>query len=219
MNRRKKLKEHHGLSGLSHLAVIYAFCLGGIFFASTFLSFLSPLELLVVPAAFLIANFVEYFTHRWPMHQIWRKGKTYKDHSGDHHRFFTNKDMEMEESNDLSVALTKVRMLWVALFGAIIPLSFLFSLFSMNAGLLFFISVVSYYMLYELTHLSTHLKKEHWLTRMPYFKRARQRHQLHHNTRLMHQWNFNVSFALADRVFGTLHKDTYSQSVQTQSSS
>lgn len=204
MTRRKTLGN--SFSGWTHLAVIYAICLAGILGAAAFLSSVTWLELLMIPVAILISNLVEYSIHRWPMHQTRKMEQIYKQHSGDHHVFFTNKFMQVGEWRDLKVSITKTRVIVMFFTFILFPLAALFSLVSLNLGLIFFISAVSYYLVYEMMHLISHLPDGNFLKRLPYIRGCVHRHTVHHNTRLMHKWNFNVMFPLFDVLFGTLHK-------------
>ncbi len=35
----------------------------------------------------------------------------------------------------------------------------------------------------------------------------RQHHSVHHNPALMSRWNFNITFPICDRIFGTIHPE------------
>lgn len=165
--------------------------------------------LAVAVFTFFFSNFVEYVVHRFPMHRMVKHLKgLYRGHAGEHHRYFTHEYMNIEQRFDLLVAMTNPRAI-VMLIGAImIPMSILFGLlFGASIGLFAYVCFMLNYFLFEVTHLATHVPNGHWLLKIPYFRDAKERHKLHHNTREMREWNFNVSFPLFDRVFKTLHPE------------
>jgi hypothetical protein len=205
MNRRKE--ANHSVSVWARLGIFYALCLAAVIFALTLLQGVTFFQLLMIPATIVFANLMEYVIHRFPMHQLPQAIRSmYMSHSGIHHRYFTYKNMEIEKFSDLHEALTNTKVT-LRLFAFIVfPLSFLLGLIGVNFGALFFISATCYFMIYELTHLVTHLPESNILTQLPYFKGAYERHRVHHDTKLMHKWNFNVSFPLLDKVFRTLAK-------------
>lgn len=197
------------ISGWTHFGVVVGGSLLAAIAALLFVSGLSWLELLIIPVTIVISNFVEYFVHRWPMHRVLHPlKKMYKTHSGKHHRYFTHEFMNMECDEDLHEVFATPLTVSVFLFGIVLPLSTICALlFSLNVGLLFFATAMAYYGIYEFIHFSTHLPKTHILARIPFMRGARERHQLHHNTRLMREWNFNIGPPLMDFLFGTLKQD------------
>lgn len=200
--KREEISENY--SGWLHLSLIVftSLLLGAA--ALFFLSSLMWYHFLMIPLTILIANIVEYSIHRWPMHHRLKIAKNiYKIHSGEHHRYFNHEYMNIECGKDMKEIFTNpvVVVLFVSLF--IVPMALLFGLFSMNAGLLFFSIAMFYYGIYEFTHFATHMPKDHFVANLPYVRGARERHQLHHNTKLMREWNFNVSFPLMDILFRT----------------
>lgn len=189
------------------MAALCSFCLLSLTAAIAFAQSMPvALAIFILFASFVFANFVEYSVHRWPMHSLYKPLKTlYKAHSGDHHRYFTHEAMEVETKDDYTFATTNAKSV-ATLFGAIlIPTTILIGfVLGLNIASWFYIGSMAYYMLYETTHLTSHLKDDHLLLKIPYFRKAKARHRTHHNTRLMRECNFNVSFPLFDRVFGTL---------------
>lgn len=197
----------HKISGWTHLALLGALCLVAVMFTLSMIQGLTLLHLLMIPGAMIFSSVMEYVIHRYPMHQMpnFLVG-FYKQHSGIHHRYFTYKHMQVDDGIDLNEALTNTRVTVMLFAFIIIPMSLLLGLFIANLGLLFFATTTSYFIFYELTHLVTHLPATNFLTKLPYFRGACKRHRVHHNTKLMHKWNFNVSFPLLDKIFGTLIK-------------
>ena len=165
-------------------------------------------EWMVVPAALVYANLVEYVGHRWPMHRPFPGlGLIYKRHAGQHHRFFTHEAMPVESRRDFR-ALLFPPVLVVFFFGGFAaPVWFLLEAFvSANVAWLFVATGIAYYLNYEVLHTAYHLPESHWLARVGLVRRLRWLHQAHHDPRLMASRNFNITYPLGDWLFGTLHR-------------
>lgn len=162
-------------------------------------------EWAAIPAGFLIANFVEWLAHKNPMHHPMKPlAVMYEMHALMHHRLFTESSMEAETTADFDMVLFSPPSLAFFLLGAAAPIAVLFFLLvSRNAGWLFTALAVDYYALYECFHLAYHLPEDSGVGRLPGMSRLRRHHTLHHDRRLMADWNFNVTFPLFDRLFGT----------------
>lgn len=196
------------LSGWGHLIAV----VGGSFLISLicllFISNFSLWHLLTIPITIIVANFVEYAFHRWPMHQAFKPLKQmYKTHSGKHHRYFNHIYMNIECEDDMHEVFATPLTVFSFIFFVILPLA-LILIFTLGTSiaLLFIATTMAYYGLYELIHFCSHLHPDHCLSKIPFMKGARERHQLHHNTRLMREWNFNIGLPLMDIVFRTLKK-------------
>ena len=61
----------------------------------------SPLQLLMVSLAFALANYFEYYAHRYKLHNP----LVHTRHSHTHHRFFTDKVMEFDQLDDAHAIL------------------------------------------------------------------------------------------------------------------
>jgi sterol desaturase/sphingolipid hydroxylase (fatty acid hydroxylase superfamily) len=158
-----------------------------------------------IPAGFFIANFVEWLAHRYPMHHPWPGLKiAYEMHTLKHHRVFTHDAMEAESPDDFDMVLFSPLSLSMFLFGTGLPVALLFFAFvSWNAGWIFVALAVDYYVLYECCHMAYHLPESSWVGRLPGMALLRRHHTHHHDLELMSHWNFNVTFPIFDRVFGT----------------
>ena len=198
------------LSGLAHLVAI----MGGSFLISIiaifFVSGLSWVELSIIPVAIILANFVEYAFHRWPMHSVVKPlKKMYKIHSGKHHRYFTHEYMNIECDEDMREVFATATTVILFISFIVLPVSILSALFiSTNVGLLFFATSMMYYGIYEFIHFATHLSLDHWVLKIPFMKSAKSHHQLHHNTKVMRHCNFNIGLPIMDLLFGTYRKET-----------
>ncbi len=195
-----------GYSGWTHLAVITGVCLAS---TALFLYFLGPMvwwHYLVLPVSFVVANFVEYCAHRWPMHHPVRNGffkHIYKQHAGIHHRYFTYENMVLDDPRDLREILSTPRHISGFLLMIVVPTMAFLSLMSWNIGLLFGATSIMYYLFYEWVHLASHMPPNHWIPSLPVLRGLCHHHKEHHQTRLMREYNFNIAFPLFDYVFGT----------------
>src|SRR5262249_51333210 len=84
------------------------------------------------------------------------------------------------------------------------PLAFAFGI---DAGRLFFLVALGYYLAYEVLHLFAHWPLRGGLARSALVQRVVNHHRLHHEPPLMRRGNFNIVFPLGDWLFGTLHRD------------
>ena len=191
-----------------HFALVVIVCLA---VAVTCLILLEDMhwpELLCVPLTFVAANLVEYHAHRGPMHHPLRGLRLiYRRHVQQHHRFFRGAAMSINNDEDMRVTLFPLVML-AFFFGLIaLPIGLLvLALTTVNAALLYVATAVLYYLCYECIHLAVHLPHGHWARRIPGIEARLIYHRLHHDPRYMSQCNFNISFPLADRLYGTRHR-------------
>src|SRR4249919_3775098 len=159
------------------------------------------LEWLTVPLALAYANLAEYLGHRFPMHRPFRGlGLIYKRHSGQHHRFFTDAAMLIDDRRDLRAVLFPpvLVIFFFGLFG--VPVWFALAWLFIASGLAYFLN-------YEVLHLAYHLPEEHWLARQTLVRRLRWLHRLHHDHGLMAHANFNITYPVCDWLFGSLRRD------------
>jgi hypothetical protein len=195
--------------GWAHLAFTSFGSLAVIAFAARGVRAPSWLELLTVPASFLVANVAEYFGHKGPMH---RKapglGIVFRRHTLEHHHFFTHQAMSFESTRDFKMVLFPPVLLIFFLGGIATPLGALaFWLLTPNCGWLFVATAMAYFLSYEWLHFSYHLPDEHWLSRSRVLARLRKHHTHHHDLALMGKWNFNITFPICDAVMGTSYQD------------
>jgi hypothetical protein len=182
-------------SGLAHFGFVNALALAVIAYAATQLH-RPRWSLLTVPIAFLYANLIEWLAHRGPMHNRRRFLQlVFQRHTLMHHHFFTHDSMQLESSRDFKMVLFPPVLL-VFFFGLFaLPIGFLLrAIAGTNVAALFVITAMSYYLLYEWLHLGYHLGLGGSL---------RLHHQTHHDPRNMSKRNFNITFPICDRLFGT----------------
>jgi hypothetical protein len=141
------------------------------------------LEWVTVPLTFLYCNLAEYLGHRGPMHNKTRfLAGIFQRHTVEHHSFFTDEAISFDSPRDYRAVLFPPILL-VFFFG--------------------FFAVLNY----ELFHFSYHLDPRSRLGRLPAIRHLRRNHVRHHNKALMTHYNFNITYPICDRLFGTLYRD------------
>ncbi len=199
--------EHIGprYRGWLHFSITSLGAATAIAIASSQVDAPSALELAMVPVFFLVANFIEYFGHRGPMHHRRRGlGLIFERHSQQHHRFFTHTAMEAESPRDFQMVLFPPLMLAFFL-GGVAPIGLAVgALTTANVGWLFAVTGAGYFLLYEWLHFAYHQPAHSWIGRNPLVVRLRRHHLVHHDLQQMTSVNFNITFPIADRLFGTL---------------
>jgi hypothetical protein len=165
----------------------------------------SVLELAMIPVFFVIANLVEYFGHRGPMHH--RRGALailFERHTQQHHRFYTHEAMESESHRDFQMVLFPPIMLGFFL-GGVAPVGALIGLgTTANIGYLFVATSFSYFLLYEWMHFAYHQPATSAIGGSRLIARLRRHHLVHHDPARMTTCNFNITFPIGDAVFGTM---------------
>ena len=195
-------------SGYLHLALTSLGSLATIAAAVLALDDVGPLEWLTIPLMFVLANLVEYFGHRGPMHRRVRGlGLIHKRHALQHHRFFCTGSMEFDSSRDFHAVLFPLVILAFYLGLIAVPVSALLAwLVSLNVGLLALAVSVAYFLNYEWMHFAYHAPPGSRLARLPMMSRLRGLHHLHHRPELMTRYNFNITYPIGDWLFGTLYR-------------
>lgn len=169
----------------------------------------TPLEWLTVPLALVYANLAEYLGHRFPMHHLWRGlGLIYKRHAKQHHRFFTDTAMPIDEPRDVRATLFPP-VLVIFFFGGFgVPLWFVLNaLAGPNVAWLALATGVFYYLHYEVLHYSYHAPAGSWLATNALVRALKPLHTAHHDQSRMNLGNFNITWPLGDWLFGTRLKD------------
>jgi hypothetical protein len=198
--------EHIGArySGWLHFATTSVVSLAVIGFSISRVRDVRVWELAMVPVFFLIANFGEYFGHRGPMHHRGRAlAIIFERHTLQHHHFYRHDAMAAESPRDFQMVLFPPVMLVFFLGGLALPIGLLLGLLSRNLGWLFAATAVSYFLTYEWLHWSYHQPVSSRVGRLWIVRRLRGHHTLHHDLRRMTSVNFNITFPIADTLFGT----------------
>jgi hypothetical protein len=187
---------YFGFTNVAAVAAIVA--------AVYFVDGVRPLEWLTIPLAFLFANFIEWFSHRGPMHN--RRAPMdilFDRHTLLHHMYFPHENMSVQSHREWGYVLFPAWGVLMIFLTAALPSLLLGYLFSQNVALLFFIVAVSYYILYEWLHLTYHLPEDHPILRNRLVLALRRHHVYHHHKRLMQKYNFNVTIPIFDVLFRT----------------
>jgi hypothetical protein len=201
--RRQELGPSY--SGWGHFAFTSIGSLAAIAFAASRVTAMRGWEWAVIPATLLFANLAEYFGHKGPMHHL-RPGLRliFHRHTQQHHRFFTADQMECTRTSDFKMILFPPVMLLFFLGGIATPAGLaVYFLVSPNAGWLFAACAVGYFLLYEWLHFAYHQPPRGIWRHLPGLARLRRHHQLHHDPHRMDR-NFNLTFPIADWLFGTM---------------
>ncbi len=194
-----------GYRGPSHLAFTSLMCLGIVALGLANLEAVRLVEWLTVPLTFLYANLVEYIGHRGPMHHRTKGlGLLFQRHTLVHHRFFTRDAMAFESTRDYKAVLFPPVLLIFFVGAFALPAGLLIARFlGANTAWLFVITAVGYFLNYEWLHFAYHTPDGSPWSRFPGIRRLRRLHAYHHDPSLMQRYNFNITYPIADRLFGS----------------
>ena len=207
---RAAFHERHAskyYSGPLHLATTVGISLLVASMSAMMLDKVSPLEWMTVPLTFLYANLIEYLGHRGPMHHKTRfLSEVFKRHSIEHHSFFTNEAATFDSSRDYKAVLFPPILLAFFLGCFAMPVgAILYNFVSPNVCFLFVLTAILYFLNYELLHFVYHMDPQSRAGRLPFMSRLRKHHINHHNKSLMTSYNFNITYPICDRIFGTIY--------------
>jgi len=193
-------------NGVAHLTFVFvgSLTVAGIA-ASLVTRPISLMEWSVFFFTFVAANFIEYFGHRFPMHNRMMLGLMFHRHTNEHHQFFTESCMTCKSTRDYKIVLFPPLMLIVYLGIVAMPVgTVLYFVFNLNAAMLYVIMAMLYFLQYETLHFCYHLDENAWIARLPVMRELREHHRVHHAHQLMNSYNFNITWPIADFVFGTI---------------
>ena len=196
-------------SGYAHLATIVGFSALVAAMSLAMLDDVDLLEWVTVPLTFLYCNLAEYLGHRGPMHNKTRfLAGIFQRHTVEHHSFFTDEAISFDSPRDYrAVLFPPILLVFFFGFFAVPVGALLYYLVSPNVCFLFVFTAILYYLNYELFHFSYHLDPRSRLGRLPAIRHLRRNHVRHHNKALMTHYNFNITYPICDRLFGTLYRD------------
>lgn len=190
--------------GWAHVALIYALGIAAIWYCARQVSHPAWYEYLIIPIAFCASNVFEWWIHRYVMHRP-VKGLMgiYKRHTLAHHQFFTHSEPTIDNTRDFRIVFFPPYAL-VAFMALSLPIAGLLGLVGLaNAGWLLLITNVGLYLNYELFHFCCHVKDDRIVRYIPIVNSLRRHHISHHNTALMMERNFNLTYPIADWFFDT----------------
>ena len=196
--------------GYLHVAIICAMGAVALYIYLQHISAPSWLELTAVPLTFLLTNIFEWAVHKYIMHRpMPLKGlrAVYERHTLAHHQFFTDDEMRFRDHKDWRVTVLPPTVLVVFTLMSIPAALVLGNLLSPNVGWLFMATTTAMYLIYELMHFCCHVDDNWFVKNCPLVNTLRRHHTAHHNARLMMETNMNLTFPIADWLFGTSDLD------------
>jgi sterol desaturase/sphingolipid hydroxylase (fatty acid hydroxylase superfamily) len=169
-----------------------------------------PLDWLLMPIFFVVANFIEWAVHRYPMHRPLTPRLLYKNHAQMHHIAFTDRNMTIGPVRELGL----IMMPWYTMLGLFAVASPVMVLAAVLRGPglagVFLLGAVAYFLTYETLHALYHLPDatldRMGVGRLRLFRTLQAHHRHHHVLRRMADVNFNVTVPLMDHLFGTAER-------------
>lgn len=166
-----------------------------------------PVDWLLAPVFFVVANFIEWMVHRNPMHRPLVPRIMYRNHAQLHHLAFTDRSMEIRRPVELGL----IMMPWYTMLGLFLLASPVLGLAAVVRGPglagVFLLVAVAYFLTYETMHALYHLPDETLdragIGALKSFRKRQAHHRHHHTLDRMAHVNFNVTFPLMDRLLGT----------------
>ena len=204
--RQEEIKGRY--FGWAHLAFTSGACIAVVIYSAVSVDRPTALEWLTIPIVFVYANLVEYLGHRGPMHHPVRGLRLlYQRHTKQHHRFFTDREMTYDSSDDFKAVLFPPVMILFFIGGFGIPMWLLLHFLATdNVAWLAVATAIAYYLNYEWLHFAYHCDPRSRIGRIPGIQSLRRLHLLHHRPDLMMQKNFNITYPVGDLIFRTLER-------------
>ena len=191
-------------SGTLHVLLIAALGLATIGYAAAHVHRPGLAEWLIVPAGFLFCNLFEWALHRFVMHRPVRGLMgIYKRHTLAHHQFFTDHEPTFDSTRDYRITFFPPYALATFICMSAAGGAVLGALWSANAGWLLVCTTTAVYLNYELFHWGCHIKDDRVLRYIPLMNTIRRHHIAHHNQAIMMDLNMNLTYPIADWLFGT----------------
>ena len=211
-DRQRKYRETYRnrivgwYNGWLHVAVIYIMGIAALTIYVQSMHDIQWYEWLIVPVAFLGANFFEWFLHIHIMHRP-QKLKAlrviYMRHTMMHHQFFTDDEMRFAGQHDWRVTFFPPFAL-ITFTCMSVPLALIAGwLFTPNVGWLLIATTTSMFLIYEFMHFCCHVRENWFVRNMPFVNTLRRHHTAHHNQSIMMERNMNLTFPIMDWLMGT----------------
>ena len=127
----------------------------------------------------------------------------YRRHTLAHHQFFTQLEPTIDDTRDFRITFFPPYALVTFIAISIVPAVILGILVSRNAGLLLMCTTVGVYLNYEFFHWCCHAKNDWLIQRIPLINTIRRHHIAHHDPAIMMEMNMNLTYPIADWLFGT----------------
>ena len=153
-----------------------------------------------------LLEWLEWAVHKFIMHRpVNIKGlrSIYERHTLNHHQFFTDEEMRFRDHKDWRVTVFPPYALVVFILMSLPLAIILGKIFTSNVGWLFMCVTTGMYLVYEFMHFCCHVEENWFVLNCPFVNSLRRHHTAHHNGRLMMEVNMNLTFPIADWLFGT----------------
>ena len=197
-------------NGYVHIAVIYGIGVPALYVYMQNIATVQWWEWLTIPAVVLVCNVFEWFLHTHVMHRpITIRGlrPIYVRHTLNHHQFFSDSEMRFRDQMDWRVTVFPPYALVVFILMSAPGGVILGYVISTNVGWLLMCTTTSMYLIYEFMHFCCHVDENWFVRNCPFVNTLRRHHTAHHNSRLMMEVNMNLTFPIADWMFGTSDLD------------
>lgn len=193
-------------NGWLHVVIIYTIGFSALFIYTSHLNSVTWWEWMAVPIVFLLCNVFEWAVHRHVMHRpLSDKGSRaiYKRHTLMHHQFFTDTEMRFAGQHDWRVTFFPPYALVILILISIPPAILAGIVVSANIGWLIMCTTTSMYLIYEFMHFCCHVDENWFVRHCPFVNTMRRHHTAHHRQSIMMELNMNLTFPIADWLFGT----------------
>jgi len=144
--------------------------------------------------------------HRHIMHRrvdVFALRAIYERHTRQHHQYFTDLEPTMDTTKEFRIVFFPWRV-FLALGVGGSGLGWLAAqIFNTNAGYIVLMTMVGYYLLYEIFHFCCHVHDNWFVRNMPFINTIRRHHIAHHNMGIMMKYNMNLTFPIADWLMGS----------------
>jgi hypothetical protein len=199
---RAQIARHY--YGWVHVAMIFAIGAAVIAYALPHVRDPVWTDWLAIPLVFLLANLIEWALHRYVMHRPvkWAMG-IYRRHTLAHHVFFTDDSPTFDTSRDFRIVFFPPYALVGFVLFASAGAALLAAAWSENAGWLTVVTAAAMYLNYETFHYCCHVKDDRIVRHIPLINTIRRHHIAHHDPALMMERNMNLTYPIADWLFGT----------------
>ena len=197
-------------NGPLHVAVIYAIGLGALTYYVQHIQNVLWWEWLTIPAVAFLCNIFEWSIHRFVMHRPQSNAglrAIYRRHTLMHHQFFTVDEITFDGTRDWRVTFFPPYALVVFILMSVPPALVLGYVISANVGWLLICTTTSLYLIYECFHFCCHIDDNGLVRNLPFVNTIRRHHFAHHNMSIMMETNMNLTFPVADWLFGTSDLD------------
>ena len=211
-NYRKVYRERIATwyNGWLHVAIIYAIGFGALYVYISHIQNPAWWEWLTIPIVFLACNIFEWYLHKYILHRPLKfKGfrAIYTRHTLMHHQFFTDEEIRFAGPHDWRVTFFPPYALIVFILMSVPAALFLGWLISPNVGWLLMCTTTSVYLIYEFMHYCCHIGDNWFVRNCPFINTIRRHHEAHHDQSIMMERNMNLTFPIADWLFGTSDLD------------